>query len=194
MEKRIRKIYTDKWKNFIKRSIKNIDYCSYGMPDHIIDDISYLFEPMSINEGEYLFRKGTACTDIYIISNGELNIFISGSKKEYFLDTLYTGCTIGCYSSLNAEDYTISAKAKTDCTVLKMAYRDLLVLRDKYEKLDQAITRYEDYCEENGIPYCDYKLHRNKNLVWSPLEKFQHGIMRISRIVKSYKSSALTDL
>jgi hypothetical protein len=75
-----------------------------------------------------------------------------------------------------------------------MPYRDLLVLRDKYEKLDLAISRYEDYCDENGIPYCDYKLHRNKNLVWSPLEKFQHGIMRISRIVKSYKSSALTDL
>jgi CRP-like cAMP-binding protein len=95
MEKRIRKHYDDKMKKFTKRSIKNIDYLSYGMPDHIIDDISYLFEPISVNEGEYLFKKGTLCTDIHIISNGELNIYISGNKKEYFLDTLYAGCTIG---------------------------------------------------------------------------------------------------
>lgn len=54
---------------------------------------------------------------------------------------------------LNADDYTVSAKAKTDCTVLSMPYSKLLVLRDKYEKLDEAISRYENYCDENGIPY-----------------------------------------
>lgn len=59
MERRIRKHYNDNWKKFIKRSIKNIDYLSYGMPDHIIDDISYLFDMESINKGAYLFRKGT---------------------------------------------------------------------------------------------------------------------------------------
>lgn len=115
------------------------------MPDSIIDDISYLFEPHSFNEGEYLFKKGTVCKDIHIITNGEVNIFLGGSKKEFFLDTLYTGCTIGSYASLNADDYTVSAKAKTDCTVLQMPYRSLLILRDKYDKLDQAITRYEEY-------------------------------------------------
>ena len=129
-----------------------------------------------------------------MISNGEINIFIGENKKEQLLDTLYTGCTIGSYASLNADDYTISARAKTDCTILKMAYRSMLTLRDKYDKLDQAISRYEEYTDDNGIPYCDYKLHRNKNLEWSPIEKFRHGINRISKIVKSYKSSALTDL
>jgi len=59
MEKRIRRNYNDKWKKFIKRSIKNIDYLSYNMPDDIIDDISYYFELVSISQGEYLFKKGT---------------------------------------------------------------------------------------------------------------------------------------
>lgn len=67
-------------------------------------------------------------------------------------------------------------------------------LRNKYKKLDEAISRYERYCDENGIPYCDYKLHRNSNLQWSPIQKFKHGIIRIVRIIKSFKSSALTDL
>ena len=194
MEKRIRNKYNDKWKKFIKRSIKNIDYLSYNIHNDIIDDISYCFELISISQGEYLFKNATIWKDIHMISNGEINIFIGEHKKEQFLDTLYTGCTIGSYASLNADDYTISAKAKTDCTILRMPYRSMLTLRDKYDKLDQAISRYEEYTDANGIPYCDYKLHRNKNLEWSPIEKFRHGINRISKIVKSYKSSALTDL
>lgn len=56
------------------------------------------------------------------------------------------------------------------------------------------MSDYENYCDENGLPYCDYKLHRNRNLDMSPLEKFRAGIRRIMRIVKSYKSSALTEL
>ena len=126
-------------------------------------------------------NKGTVWRDIHIISYGEINTFIADSKKELFLDTLYSGCTIGCYGSLNADDYAISAKAKTDWTVLRMPFRTMLNLRDKYEKLDHAITRYEEYWDNNGVPYWDYKLHRTKNLEWSPLEKFRHGIHRISR-------------
>ena len=168
MERHIRKNYRDKWRKFVKRSVKNIDYLSYNMPDLIINDISYLFEITSISEGSYLFKKGTTWKDIHIISNGEINIYLGDNKRESFLDTLYAGCTIGSYGVLNADDYTVSAKAKTDCTVLSMPYSKLLVLRDKYEKLDEAISRYENYCDENGIPYWDYKLHRNRSLEWSP--------------------------
>lgn len=114
MERRIRKNYNDKWRKFVKRSIKNIDYLSYKMPDQIIDDISYMFEMTSISQGAYLFKKGNTCRDIHIISNGELNIYLGDNKREMYLDTLYTGCTIGSYASLNADDYTVSAKAKTD--------------------------------------------------------------------------------
>lgn len=56
------------------------------------------------------------------------------------------------------------------------------------------MTEYEQYLEDNGLPYCDYKVHRNKNLEMKPIEKFRHGIRRIMRIVTSYKSTALTDL
>lgn len=194
MEKSITKQYNDKWRKFVKRSIKNIDFLSYHLSDHIIDDISYLFEITSLSQGEYLYKKGTTWRDIHIISNGEVNIYLEDTKEELYLDTLYAGCTTGSYASLNADDYTVSAKAKTDCIILRLPYIKLHTLRNKYKKLDEAISRYERYCDENGIPYCDYKLHRNSNLQWSPIQKFKHGIIRIVRIIKSFKSSALTDL
>jgi len=59
LDKRIRKLYNDKWKRFIKRSVKSIDYLYSGIPDKVIDDISYLFEIVVVEENGYLFKSGT---------------------------------------------------------------------------------------------------------------------------------------
>lgn len=75
-----------------------------------------------------------------------------------------------------------------------MSFDDLLEIRQEYDDLDAIVSEYEAYCDEYGLPYCDYKLHRNKSLNMTPIEKFRAGIRRIIRIVKSYKSTALTDL
>lgn len=64
MEVKIRKNYNDKWKKFVKKVIKNIDYLSYDMPDIIIDDIFYQFETVLVPHSSYLFKKGTTCSEI----------------------------------------------------------------------------------------------------------------------------------
>lgn len=67
-------------------------------------------------------------------------------------------------------------------------------LREKHEDLDKIMSEYETYLDENGLPYCDYKLFRNKHLNKTPLEKFKYGVKRIIRIVKSYRSCVFADL
>ena len=190
----MRNEHQDKWKKFIKRCIRNIDYLSYGISDKIVEEITYLFELTSLKAEDYLFRAGTQCKDIYIISNGELNIYIHNNSKETFLDTLYTGCSIGAYCSLRLDDFTISGRAKTDLTLLKLPFIKMQNLREKFDDLDKVMGEYESYIDDNGLPYCDYKLYRNKHLDMTPIEKFRSGVKRIMRIVKSYKSSAFADL
>lgn len=153
MVEHIRHNYNDKWKKFIKRCIRNIDYLSYKISDKIIEEITYMFELISLEEGNYLFRAGTPCRDIYIISHGEIDIFVHNNAKETFLDTLYTGCSIGAYCSLTSDDYTISGKAKTDLTLLKLPFVKMQQLREKYEDLDKIMSEYETYLDENGLPY-----------------------------------------
>lgn len=190
----MREAYQDKWKRFIKRCIRNIDYLSYGISDKIIEEIVYMFDIISLKEESYLFRVGSPCRDIYIISQGEMNIYVHNNTKETFLETLYTGCSIGSYCLLTSEEYSISGKAKTDLTLLKLPFVKMKELREKYEDLDRVMNEYETYLDDNGLPYCDYKLYRNKHLNMKPQEKLQYGIKRIIRIVKSYRSSAFTDL
>lgn len=59
MNKHISNEYNDKWKNFIKHSLRNIDYLVSSFSDQIIDDIMYKLEPITINQGSYVFKRGT---------------------------------------------------------------------------------------------------------------------------------------
>ena len=153
-----------------------------------------MFEIVSIKEDNYLFRAGTPWRDIYIISQGELNIFVHNNAKETFIETLYTGWTLGSYWSLTSDEYTISGKARNDLTVLKLPFLKMQILREKHEDLDKIMNEYETYLDQNGLPYLDYKLYRTKHLNMIPKEKFQYGVKRIIRILKSYKSTAFADL
>lgn len=90
-----------------------------------------MFEIIGVDKGTYLFKKGTSCRDIFIISDGELEVFIYNKRdKPTLLETLGQGCSVGCYSAIMCNDYTISGKAKTDLTVLKLPYTKLYELRE----------------------------------------------------------------
>lgn len=194
MLEHMREEYQDKWKKFIKRCIRNIDYLSFGISDKIVEELTYLFELTSLKEENYLFQAGQPCKDIYIINNGELNIYVHNNTKETYLESLYTGWSIGAYSSLTQEPFTLSGKAKTDLTLLKLPFNKMLELREKFEDLDKVMTEYENYIEEYGLPYCDYKIFRNKETNITPIEKLRSGVKRVLRIIRSYKSSAFADL
>lgn len=89
--------YNDRWKKFIKRSLVNIDYFGYGLNDEIVDEISYMLEPINITQSTNLFAAGEICNNIYVISSGEINIYVNNNGQETYVDTLYTGCTVGSY-------------------------------------------------------------------------------------------------
>ena len=89
--------YNDKWKIFVKRLVQKIDYFQ-NISDQIIDETSYLFEVLNMSKDSFLFKKGQQWKDIYIMSSGELDVYIENSnKKPMVLETLGKGCIIGTY-------------------------------------------------------------------------------------------------
>ena len=189
----MRKQYQDKRKTFIKKVLKNIDYLA-EVPDVVLEEMTYLLEPVNITPGSYLFKRGTPCKEIYLVCNGDLDIYIGKNSRENIIDTLYTGCTVGAYYILTNDDYAISAKAATDCTLLKLTSKQLVDLRGDFDKLDDEINKCENYVVDNGLPYCDYKMYRTKLYKSTPITKFRAGIRRIVNIVRTFKSSAIQDL
>lgn len=59
MEKKIFEEYSDPWKKFVKKMLRNIDYLSYGVTDETIEEIAYLCEPITISEDTVLFKAGS---------------------------------------------------------------------------------------------------------------------------------------
>ena len=111
---------------------------------------------------------------------------IKNSKVyETYLDRLYTGCSIGSYAILTGDDYSFSAKAKSDSILLKITESRLEEFRERFDELNFKISEYENYIDREGLPYCDYKLYRAGIHSMSPIKKFQLGIRRIIRIVVS---------
>ena len=195
LELKISVDYEDRWRKFVERSLRNVEYFDKTIPDEIVKEISYKLELKNIPKDEYLFKSGNPWKKIIIISSGRVEILISNrDNNESYLDTIYSGCSVGSYGVLKADYYFISGKALTESTYLTLDNSVLDQMRGEYEELDDNLFEYEEYINENGLPYWDYKLQRGKDWNISPIEKFQNGINRIIRIVKSYKATTFTNV
>lgn len=182
------KNYQDKWKKFLMRALRNIDFLNNKVDDDTIEEITYKVRLDNYNADNYIFKQSQRWKEIFIVVNGEIDIFINNNKiYDIHMDTLYSGCTIGSYTCLTEDDYSISAKAKTDWTVIVIDKTQLESLRKEYEDINTSITEYEEYIRENGLPFLDYKMHRSKSNKMKPHIKLQKGLKRIVRIVRSYK-------
>lgn len=52
------KQYQDRWKKFIKRTLKLISFLSHEIPDAILEDLIYELETERVETGTYIFKKG----------------------------------------------------------------------------------------------------------------------------------------
>ena len=76
-----------------------------------------------------------------------------------------------------------------------MLTKDLLdSLKQEFDQIKEKVCEYELYIKENGLPFLDYKMNRRKSSKMSPFKKFQIGMRRICRIVRSYKINDIQGL
>lgn len=113
MENRIKMNYQDKWRQFLKKALRQIEFLNKTVTEDAVEEISYQVEYIHLSKDEYLFKSGTVCREIYIISHGDIEIQISNKRASHYtyLDTLHSGANIGTCSMLTGEEYTISGKA-----------------------------------------------------------------------------------
>lgn len=58
MEDHLRHTYNDRWRKFIHRALRNVDYFDVGVSSLVINEIGYMLETISINKNDYLFKAG----------------------------------------------------------------------------------------------------------------------------------------
>lgn len=152
MNEHIHKEYNDRWRKFMHRSLRNIDYFATGVANRVINELSYQFEYISLEQGRYLFQAGDICDSIHVVCSGELEIYLNSNMEESYLDTLYTGCTIGGNGCLTSELYTNSARAKSDCLIMKLNIDKVRKMRKSHSSLNLMMREYERYIEDTKPP------------------------------------------
>lgn len=178
--------YQDKWKKFLKRTLKYISFLSHDVSDLILEDLIYELDTERVETGNYLFKKGFPCDCIYIIIGGEVDIYMENNGRETYIETLKQSCNIGTYSTIQEEDYSFTCKAKTDCTLMMLKFETLDKYRNKYDELNYYLIEYEGFIEDNGSPFCDFLIYRNKKDGFNPHESFVSGVKRAKNILKSF--------
>ena len=124
------KTYEDKFKTFQIRLLKNIVFIDDTVPTSVLEELTYRLKQETIGAGKYLVKSGYLADQIYLIVNGQFEVLIEKNSKETFIDTLYSGCTIGGYSIIGGDPHTISVRAKEDSVVFLL---DIEVLEEVRE-------------------------------------------------------------
>lgn len=187
--------YQDRWKKFLKQTLRSISFLSHDLSDIIIEDFYYELETDKIEAGNFLFRKGFPCDCIYIIVNGELDILMdnNGNGRETYIETLGQSSIIGTYATLKEEKYSYSCKARSDCNLMYLKFETLELLRGRYEELDYYLLEYESFLEETGSPFCDFIKHRQRDSTFNLIDVFISGVKRARNILDSYSSKLELD-
>lgn len=162
--------YQDKWKKFLMKTLKNISFLSHEISDVILEDLIYELDTERVETGNYLFKKGFSCDCIYIVIHGEVDIYMENNGRETFVETLGQSCNIGTYSTIQEEDYNFTCKAKTDCTLMLLKFDTLEKYRGKYDELNYYLIEYEGFIEDNGAPFCDFLIYRNRKERFNAME------------------------
>ena len=53
--------------------LANIDFVRL-LPDHIIEEFTYKLHPENFDHGTCIFKAGQTCEQIYLVSDGEVEI------------------------------------------------------------------------------------------------------------------------
>jgi len=98
-------------------------------------------EMLSLGAGELLFRENDVGSDIYLIRSGAigLNLLVNGSERQF--KTMRTGTVLGEISITTRGRRTATARAISDCRLLKLDGETYRQLFDEHERLRDVLER-----------------------------------------------------
>lgn len=116
--------------------LKSLDIFS-DTPENVLADLAPLMQDIELEEGSLVFKEGDRGDSMYIINQGEIQIYKSNttlailSEKEVF----------GELSLIDAETRSASAKAHTDCFLFKIDQEPFFELLDSRPEIARGFLK-----------------------------------------------------
>lgn len=79
--RRCTEVYRDPWKLHLLRTLRQIDYFS-SLDEGVFNEIVYLMTIKNFERGDYLFRPGDIANELYIVTEGELELSLTVNERH----------------------------------------------------------------------------------------------------------------
>ena len=101
-------------KSEIAQTLANSEFFE-SMEPATIQDIASICEPLSCNQGDYLFRQGDFGDQLFIVAQGQVylerSMDVGTHKGKVVLETLGKGRLLGCWSTLLGAPHVLMSSA-----------------------------------------------------------------------------------
>lgn len=116
--------------------LKSLDIFS-DTPENVLADLAPLMQDIELEEGNIIFQEGERGDSMYIIHQGEIQIY----KSNTTLAILTEKEVFGELSLIDAETRSASAKAHTDCYLFKIDQEPFFELLDSRPEIARGFLK-----------------------------------------------------
>jgi len=106
-------------------------------PENVLADLAPLMQDMELEEDSVIFREGALGDSMYIIYQGEIEIY----KSQTTLAILKEKEVFGELSLIDAESRSASARAHTDCYLFKIDQEPFFELLDSRPEIAKGFLK-----------------------------------------------------
>ena len=116
--------------------LKTLDIFS-DTPENVLADLAPLLEDLELEEGAIIFEEGNAGDSMFIIHQGQVQVYKSNRVLAYLGEKE----VFGELSLIDAENRSASAKAHTDCYLFKIEQEAFFELLDSRPEIARGLLK-----------------------------------------------------
>ena len=127
-------------KNELFKTLSQVFPGIKDLDEKINDDIGTYLESVSLAKGEVLFRQGDAGNQMYIISRGCLEVFLTNPDgKTQRIDVLDPGVSVGEIALLTGQPRSALVQGMVETELVSLSKAGLDTLSEKYPEVGKRI-------------------------------------------------------
>ena len=158
--------------------LKTLPYFADLSP-HEYSHLSQVIELKRLSAGKELFKEGSQGDCVYIIKEGQLEIYTSFADESLLLDVAGPGEVVGEMALLDSSPRMASARAQTECQLLTIPQERFEYLLDTVPVVARKILRTFVYPHWRNT---EAKLRQSQEKTWRQAKQLEHTLVTLEEV------------
>jgi len=192
-------LYKDHYKEWQKTQLQNVAYFQDLSLD-CIEYLNYKINHIDYDEGEIIFKNAEPIDYLYILANGEVEVYVTTADEDLLLDTFkVNGSLMGQFTILDSgRPITYSARTISQVSMLRLSIHEIEKCAENFKELQMSLRRVRERLNASEWPILDYQINRKSPRIGALLEEtkfeglklLQQGVNKLLKVQKYKRKKA----